>query len=184
MDDPRQKVTFSCGEIFPIHGGDEHGEIDKYEVEIDGGTTPDIESVHSFHADQIPRSVDQIDGLNPSSSESEDGKESSIDQQVDGGNEARASRRVTFLMGNPISSIHVLERPNAEDKAKMFYTSKDLTGFRIEYILELQELQEKMESQKTSGSRLLNTLAAKFSEIVSCKSIIDFFCADPNRASI
>jgi hypothetical protein len=177
---------FTCaGQICSISDNGGKLERDLKEEDINKNIAREIAT--SFHVDQIERSVDEIDGFNSSYTESdEDIKESSgntKNENKSNRDSKSSSRRVSFN-SNPVKSIHELERCNQEEKASMFYTSKDLTKFRVDYLIELQEMQERLEKQKSSGSTLLRTLAAKFSEIISCKPLIDLCCANHNRATI
>ena len=165
-----------CAEMFAISSENDEMNIDESTGDSDSDVAAKAMAT-SFHVNQIKRNIDEIDGLNPSNSSE---TVESHNQNVNVDEKEKSGKRVTFRK-EVVTVIHNLERWKVEEKKKMFYTSKDLTTFRIQYIIELQELQSRVERQNGS---MFRTITAKFHEILTCKPLIDKFCSDRNRASI
>ena len=150
---------------------------------------PSVEVTYSFSVEQITeRSVDEIDGINVSHHDSNE--DTTIEQDKYKTNQQKEKKskpcqRVSFDE-KLVSAVHRLERITPDEKARMFYTSKDLSGFRIDYIIELQEMHEQQyrSGRKPYGSTILRTLTSKLGDIVVCRPFIDLFCGDYRKASV
>lgn len=143
---------------------------------------PSFEVTYSFNVERITeRSVDEIDGLSihchdPSDDDTaidEDKYESELPKRK----KIKSCRRVSFDE-KLISSVHKLERVTPDEKARMFYSSRDLSSFRLDYIIELQEAydQQKRNKRRACGTTILRTLTAKLGDIVVCSTCVDLFC--------
>jgi len=184
----QQQHVMLCAQFFPMPGN-EDGII---EIDSTEKMSNVLANADSKNVLLLRRSVDEIDGLNISNADltEEVNETKSIEKQkqIASKNKQTSSsrKRVSFGEGEKLTkSIHEYQRFNKGDKETLFYTSKELQAFRIEYIEELQELHERLERQRPTGSRMLRTATAKFTEVVSCKPLIDFlFCTKHNRATI
>lgn len=92
----------------------------------------------------------------------------------------KASEKSVSFDADPVTAVHSLERLKEDEKSIFFYKAKDLNEFRIEYITELQELQEKMDRQR-SGSKMFLTFMTRFQDALTCKPITNIFCSNFNR---
>lgn len=142
-----------------------------------------IEITYTFNVENI-RSLDEMDEVTSSKSKSDNEPDKHpsdnatpdpIESDI---KKAKAGRRVSFDR-KLVSVVFKRDRITPEEKALMFYTSKDIATFRMEYIVELQELHDQYRQRRPYyGSTLLRTIAAQFSEILKCRSFIDMLCGD------
>ena len=146
-----------------------------------------IEIMCSFNVEHV-RSHDEMDGLN--SNESESDYETDKHPSDDATPDPNESEKTKVKTGKRVSFDHKLisvvfkrDRITPEEKARMFYSSKDIASFRMEYMVELQDLRDqyRYERRPNYGSTLLRTIAAKFGEILKCRSFIDILCGDHKK---
>ncbi len=166
---PEQKFRFL---LCDVSMGDDHHESE-----------PSIEIKYSFNLEQMKgRSVDEIDGINSCNSDCSD---RGITGQTDDQNPEtinnkkkgkKSGRRVSFSP-DLVSETHELGQISPDEKAKMFYTSKDLSRFRMEYIIELQEMHDRCKpGRRSRGGSIVRTFAAKLGDMAICKPFADLFC--------
>lgn len=85
-------------------------------------------------------------------------------------------RLVSFDSEPP--TIHHIQRAKSEDKSNLFYKPKELTKFKAEYIMELQETIMRQKMKSYYGPTIFRTLFSRVYHLLTCQPVIDLFCSN------
>jgi len=131
-------------------------ECDMYRTKIDDSIEDD-----DSHVIKLAISIDALDGY-------EQGRGYSSDKEMD------KSLRSVYFSEQLVTAIYELEPCNTKEKENMFWTSKDMQEFRLDYVWELHEAHEERQRRERWSLRgMLKFFSAVTVDILTCRAAVN-----------